>query len=1092
MSRRQPLLSVLGILVAAVFVSSAGAVDTPRRFVYAGDAKFPPYDFLDAAGRPEGFNVEIVQALAKDAGVDIEIRLMDWSRARADLDAGRADLISLSYSTERASTYQWLARTWAMRQCILFSSQRRNHPTSLNDLGGETIAVQERSAVAEALLALPEPKPALMMVASQGDALQLLKSGVATGVAGNSLSLSVEASQIGLSGLLELPVKSVPYGLFAAKGRSDLDWVSGSLARLEDAGVVQALAEKYLGVPPLTPVWRTYAIWALALVGVLLLALLIAQAGNIELRRRVEDRTKDLETALGDLRTRSRILEAVGFSAARLLEPGPWTEHVDEVLARLVGAVNAGCAYIFRNDRTADALMCRLIHEWAVPDAPRLRSEPALHGFAWPDQGPMRLLLEDRKVVSTLVRDLPEWGQQVLGPLGLKSILIVPIFVDGLWWGFLGFGDFRTERQWIASETEALLAGAATLGAALMRDRDEEAVRVSEKKHRDIVTFAPAGIYESRKDGTLISANREFARLLGYERPEDVLHLSMPRDVYLNADDRARLIASYETLGHGAHIEIQLKRRDGSVFWAEISAHSVTDEEGNTLHFEGFIQDITTRKEAEDEVRASEERYRRLFEGNPLPMILYDVETTRFLDANDAALTQYGYTREELPSLTLADLASPLDAGFPSFIERRLRPRPDLVQAGVKPQRRKDGSTIEVEITSLGLSLGGKPARLLLNRDVTAERKAAIEREQLSRAIERAADEWHRTFDSVDVALVILDSHGKTTRLNRSAHALLGVDYTTVLGSTLGELGLPEPWVTASDVAARALETRSTTAGRAVDAARARTWELGAYLAPAGEGGEERVILTVRDVTRLAALQESLRHSETMAAMGSLVAGVAHEVRNPLFSISATVDALESELSGKQEYVELAELLRSQVGRLRQLMRDLLDYGKPPVLRLAVMNPREILRRAMRSCLELAKDRQVNLAEDFALSLPFPNVDSGRMEQVFQNLLANAIQHSPRGSKVTACARSCDEPDTPLELVIQDEGTGINPGELPHLFEPFYSRRKGGTGLGLSIVQRIVEAHGGRVIADNRESGGAIFVVRLPAGDAERVETAHG
>lgn len=692
----------------------------------------------------------------------------------------------------------------------------------------------------------------------------------------------------------------------------------------------------------------------------------VVEAGFLKAIWLTQRDVTEMKLIEADLRARGRVLEAVAFASARLLAPGNWEENVSEAMARLGEAVGAGCAYLSQNEPLPDGgLLCRLKHEWATADAKRLSDNSELREFIWPAEGPVRLLLEREEAVPVLVRDLPPQGRELLGGLGLRSLLIVPIFVEKRWWGLLGFGDFHTDRVWSEAEIEATRTAGIAIGAALLREQVEGAVHASERKHRDIVAHAPAGIYQATREGTLVMANLEFARLLGYARSEDVIGLNLARDVYLDPEERERIISEHVAAGQSARLEVRLVRRDGTPFWAEMSGHAIKDASDKVLLFEGFIQDITARKAAE------------------------------------------------------------------------------------------------------------------------------AERERFGVALERAAEEWHRTFDAVDVAILVLDWAGRLTRINRHALSLLGPGFDDVLGNTVRELDDREPWRSASRMVEAVVQTRERATTRAVDASAGRTWELTAYLAQAGKGGDERIILMVRDISRLVELQESLRHSETMSAMGSLVAGVAHEVRNPLFSISATVDALESELGKEKEYAELTGLLRSQVNRLRQLMRDLLDYGKPPVLRLASVHPREVLRRAMRACAALAREREVSLVDAVQEDMPAIQVDGSRLEQVFQNLLANAIQHSQRGAEVRAVARVRPDDRSP-EFLIEDRGTGIAPEELPRLFEPFFSRRKGGTGLGLSVVQRIVEAHGGRVSGANREGGGAVFTVRLPANVIGRSEEAHG
>jgi PAS domain S-box-containing protein len=489
----------------------------------------------------------------------------------------------------------------------------------------------------------------------------------------------------------------------------------------------------------------------------------------------------------------------------------------------------------------------------------------------------------------------------------------------------------------------------------LLRNRYDE-MRSSEKRYRDIVHFSPIGIVQVQPEGSFIMANEALARILGYAKPEDVMALGLDREIYADPTERDRLRERYEPVGHFGRVEVRLKRRDGSTFWAEMAAYAVKDESGRSRYFEAFVQDVTDRKEAEDAVHASEERYRLLFEGNPVPMLVYDLETLEFLAANQAAADQYGYARKELLRLHVPDLAFPDDPALPVFLAERFDRRPQIVHVGRRRQRRKDGSALDVDMTSLTIVFEGRSARLLLCRDMTAEALAQAEQERL---------------------------------------------------------------------------------------------------------------------------QESLRRSQSMAAMGALVAGVAHEVRNPLFSISATVDALETDLRDRPEFMELAALLRSQVVRLTQLMRDLLDYGKPPALSLAAVQPGEPVRIALRACAPLARGKGVELSAQVAPGLPALTLDAVRMEQVLENLLANAIQHAPRGTAVRVAAQLAEGKGA-VEFRVEDEGPGIEPADLERLFEPFFSRRPGGTGLGLPIVHRIVESHGGAIRAANRPQGGAVFTVTLP------------
>lgn len=228
-------------------------------------------------------------------------------------------------------------------------------------------------------------------------------------------------------------------------------------------------------------------------------------------------------------------------------------------------------------------------------------------------------------------------------------------------------------------------------------------------------------------------------------------------------------------------------------------------------------------------------------------------------------------------------------------------------------------------------------------------------------------------------------------------------------------------------------------------------------------------------------LQERLRRSEMMSTLGKLVAGVAHETRNPLFGILATLDALEARFGKQTEMSRYVGVLRAEVQRLNALMGDLLEYGRPHAVQLIEGSIGELVDDAVNACAIAAAEASVHVRTRIATDVPPLTMDARGLGQVVQNLLLNAIQHSPASGVVTIRALVVEGKRGPCVVCrVEDEGTGIAAEDLPRVFEPFFSRREGGTGLGLAIVQRVVEQHGGTIRAANREPHGAAITFELP------------
>ncbi|MDH5803961.1 MAG: ATP-binding protein [Gemmatimonadota bacterium] len=246
--------------------------------------------------------------------------------------------------------------------------------------------------------------------------------------------------------------------------------------------------------------------------------------------------------------------------------------------------------------------------------------------------------------------------------------------------------------------------------------------------------------------------------------------------------------------------------------------------------------------------------------------------------------------------------------------------------------------------------------------------------------------------------------------------------------------------------------------------------------------GKPEVVVIVRDLTENRRNLEALHRAETMMAMGELVGGVAHEVRNPLFSLSATLDAFEARFGDEQAFHKYFAVFREGMDRLSYLMRDLLEYGKPQssdlkpqVLSDVILDSREAVRSA-------AEEAQVKLDFDLeACDGIKVLLDRTRIARVFQNILLNAIQNSDNGRAVKLYSElESNGSQKGLAVTVSDEGPGFTEENLEKALEPFYTKRRGGIGLGLAIVKRIVDEHGGSVVLSNSPTGGASVRVVFP------------
>jgi signal transduction histidine kinase len=244
-----------------------------------------------------------------------------------------------------------------------------------------------------------------------------------------------------------------------------------------------------------------------------------------------------------------------------------------------------------------------------------------------------------------------------------------------------------------------------------------------------------------------------------------------------------------------------------------------------------------------------------------------------------------------------------------------------------------------------------------------------------------------------------------------------------------------------------------------------------------GENGEhEGVIVDYRDLTEIKTLQSELISKEGFAAMGKVVAGVAHEIKNPLFGISSIAQIFERELKSA-EHQELARALLSETQRLNQLVEELLIYGRPMKLTLDRCDLRRLWQEVFKLHKREIEKKAITITGDFNLRPPVAYLDARQIRQVFLNLLRNSLEATAPGGEINIKLLL---EDRYIIFKIADNGGGIPAKIMDRVFDLFFTTKPKGTGLGLAICRKIVHDHGGEIAIESTEGKGTTVTVKLP------------
>jgi two-component system, cell cycle sensor histidine kinase and response regulator CckA len=720
---------------------------------------------------------------------------------------------------------------------------------------------------------------------------------------------------------------------------------------------------------------------------------------------------------------------------------------------------------------------------WFGVESPTILSAPGAFGLRLPSLTPALLALGLILWAWTAIR---------FGPRGssMATLLALSVFL-----GVSGPDLFRGQRETAVAGLLAVqiflgVLGLISLGvAAAVAERTHAEAEV--RRLASIVEYSTDAIIGQNLDGTVTSWNHGAEEMFGYTAAEVI---GKPITLLLPPDRASVLAQVLERIQRGERVEqyeTLRRHKDGQQLAISLTTSTIKDAAGTIVGAATIARDITDRKRAEEKLRASEERYRLLFERNLAGVLLFTSEG-RILDCNEAAARILGYaSAEELVSRSTVDIFA-VEAERVQFIERLRQAR--VLTNSELMLLRKDGVRTCV-LANMTLLEGRFGQTLLYGTliDIT-ERKRAEE------ALRESEARYRTLVEHAPEAVVVYDAdRGRFIEANDNAVQLFGVPRDDLLAQSVADRSPPaQPNGRSSAAAAEqhladALGGGTPTYEWVHRRADGKDVPCEVRLVRLPAAGRRLVRGSITDITERQRLEEEVRQAHKLDAVGRLAGGVAHDFNNLLTAIlgfnNLTIGALEPQHSGHGYLREI----QKAADRAARLTGQLLAFSRRAMLQPMLLDLNAVVAQT-EATLRRAIGEEVELVTSLSATQPTIKADPSQLVQMLLDLAVNARDAMPGGGRLTlatadieldeqtAKSRSGLKPGPYVMLRVTDTGCGMDAETLAHLFEPFFTT-KGvgkGTGMGLATIYGSVKQSGGDIDVTSSLGQGTTFRVFLP------------
>jgi len=645
-------------------------------------------------------------------------------------------------------------------------------------------------------------------------------------------------------------------------------------------------------------------------------------------------------------------------------------------------------------------------------------------------------------------------------------------------------------------------------------------------------------------DRRIVHVNDAFCKLVGYTREEltgtSILDLTSPDSLEATRSAHERALGQ----GRTESIVKQYRHKDGRLIPVELLMEAARDDQGRPVGLFGFATDISQRLRAKEALVESERWVRAIFEGIHDAVLVQDQNGT-ILDANPAAARLLECGLDEL----IGQSAARIDEG--GDVRDWLNRQPLEGRTSRETTfRTKRGQSIPVEITSSNIQFDGRMAVLATVRDISerialertrrrfaeVQMKSAQTLEAKNRALSQSEERYRRLTEGSLDAIVVADGGGRILLFNPAAEAVFGREAREVIGETL-DLLIPSLFQEGRTEDAGAEGGESSGPAFNVSAILNRTVELTGRRRDGSEfpielsfgsveaNGRIEYVASIRDQTERQRMRAMLAHTDKLASIGLLSAGVAHEINNPLSYVGNNLAVLQRDITGLLGMLIEAETIsKAHPGEFQKFekiseeidwpyirvnLEPMIDRTLEGVRRVAniVQKLRGLARTSrpkwektsfdelLENALEMMRGRLKRDGIELVVrneGVPFIHCVPNDITQVLLNLLINALQaieaDTPAdGGRLEITARPVDPW---IEIAIKDNGQGIADDDIARLFDPFFTTKPvgEGTGLGLAISHGIITGHGGRIEVESHLHEGTTFRILLPQAQPEEIK----